>query len=137
VREASPPICCGARDWSYGDALTFERRFGEAVTQFRKAIASSNLLLGDLGFAYGASGDSAGAERYLHELAAHAKHSYVDPYERALTYAGMRRKGDAMRWLEQGFAAHSPQMIWLRSDPMLDGLRSDPRFVALVGRVGL
>jgi hypothetical protein len=61
----------------------------------------------------------------------------VDPYERALTYSGMGRPDDAMRWLEQGFAAHSPQMIWLRSEPMFDGLRSDPRFASLVRRVGL
>ncbi len=123
--------------WTLGDALTLERRFGEAIPQFRKAIAHSRLMLGDLGFSYGAAGDRPSAERYLGELAARARSAYVDPYERAIVYAGLRDRNNAFHWLELAVEAHSPQLIWLRSEPMLDALRPDPRFAALLQHIGL
>jgi len=38
--------------------------------------------------------------------------------------------------LEKGYESHDQWMIWLRSDPKLDSLRSDSRFTELLRRVG-
>ena len=51
------------------------------------------------------------------------------------TYLG--DKEEAFRWLEEAFQVRSALMPWIRVDPSLDALRSDPRFGALLRRMGL
>jgi hypothetical protein len=63
--------------------------------------------------------------------------TYIDPFDRALVFAGLRDRDSAFRWLEVGREQRSSQLIWLRSEPMLDGLRGDKRFNELVRKVGL
>jgi TolB-like protein len=46
-------------------------------------------------------------------------------------------KEEAFRWLEEAFHVRSALMPWIKVDPSLDPLRSDPRFGALLRRMGL
>jgi len=62
---------------------------------------------------------------------------YVSPYSVALVHAGLGDRDQAMAWLEKAYAERSDYMPYLGVEPMLDGLRSDSRFAALVGKVGL
>ena len=62
---------------------------------------------------------------------------YVSPYSVALVHAGLGDRDQAFAWLDKAFAERSDYMPYLMLEPMLDGLRSDQRFVALVERVGL
>jgi hypothetical protein len=39
--------------------------------------------------------------------------------------------------LEQAYRDHAVEMIYLKSDPRVDGLREDPRFFQLLRLVGL
>jgi len=41
-----------------------------------------------------------------------------------------------MEWLARAFRERSHSMVFLAVDPQLEGLREDPRFQALVERVG-
>jgi hypothetical protein len=65
------------------------------------------------------------------------KKSGVGRYEMALIYAGLGDKDQAFTWLEKSFDAHDKGLTYLKVDPCVDPLRSDPRFDALVHRVGL
>ena len=40
-----------------------------------------------------------------------------------------------LEWLEKAFQSHDPQMIFPSVEPLLDGLRSDPRFQDLLRRM--
>ncbi len=43
----------------------------------------------------------------------------------------------AFRWLERAIETRETQVIWLRIDPRLRSLRTDPRFKTLAARLGL
>jgi TolB-like protein/DNA-binding SARP family transcriptional activator/Tfp pilus assembly protein PilF len=123
--------------WSLGDAYAFEHRFDVADSEFTRARAYSGLALGDIGFAYGLAGDRGAARQFLRQMNERSRTTYVDPYDRALVFAGLGDRDSALRWLEVGWQQRSSQLIWLRSEPMLDGLRADKRFDELVRKVGL
>jgi len=61
----------------------------------------------------------------------------IGRYEVALVYAGLGEKDEAFAWLEKSLEAHDKGLAYLKIDPCLDPLRSDPRFDRLVRRVGL
>ena len=52
-----------------------------------------------------------------------------------LAYIGIGRKKEAISLLEQLYIEHSPQLAKLKTDPMYDPLRGDPRFQALLVRL--
>jgi TolB-like protein/Tfp pilus assembly protein PilF len=82
------------------------------------------------------SGDKEAAAQMLNELTEISHHHYVSAYSRALLYLSLNDREQAIRWLEQGVANHEGQPItWIKVDPMLDPLRGDPRFEALVQKV--
>jgi hypothetical protein len=49
----------------------------------------------------------------------------------------MEKKDQALEWLEKAYEDRNDQLIWLKGDPRVDPLRSDPRFVALIRKLGL
>ena len=57
------------------------------------------------------------------------------PEERSAFLARACDEDDA--WLDNAYEAHSFVLIELKVNPMFDTLRSDPRFVDLLGRMRL
>ena len=55
----------------------------------------------------------------------------------ALICVGLGQKDQAFEWLERAFDDRSIMLVWLKTEPRLDTIRSDPRFAALVRRAGL
>ena len=61
----------------------------------------------------------------------------VSSYSLAGVYAALGEMDKAYELLHQALAEHDLQLVSLKVDPALDGLRADPRFAELVRRVGL
>jgi len=64
-----------------------------------------------------------------------------DPWHRsafdiAINYADYGDKEQALLWLGKAYDAHSGMLIWLKTQPQLDSLRSEPRFQDLLRQVG-
>ena len=68
----------------------------------------------------------------LEKLSARA---YVDPYNAALLYDGVRDKDHACEWLERAYREHSTSLYALRSETWFDRVRSDQCFEDLVRRM--
>ena len=55
----------------------------------------------------------------------------------ALGYARLGEKEKALHWLEKAFESHTRDLIYLKVEPSYDSLREDPRFEAMLRRIGL
>jgi tetratricopeptide (TPR) repeat protein len=92
-------------------------------------------VISALGYAYAVSGNKAEAEKIILQLKEQSKQFYVPPYGIATIYAGLGDKERAFEYLEKEYANGAYYLTYLRLDPELDTLRSDPRFADLLRRL--
>jgi hypothetical protein len=86
---------------------------------------------------FAASGIKGVWRHWLDQRLERAKREYVSPADIALFYARLGERDEAFAWLERAMQEHSILFNYLASDARFDNLRADPRFPALLGRVGL
>ena len=121
-----------------GEVLQFKGRLADAIPEFQKAfdLNSDPYSLGMLGQAYARKGQEDEAQKVLARLNELAKSRYVAPYAVALVYLGLGEKERAIAELERAYeSGDSNYLFVIKVDPMLDDLRSDSRFEALVQKV--
>jgi TolB-like protein/DNA-binding winged helix-turn-helix (wHTH) protein/Tfp pilus assembly protein PilF len=87
-------------------------------------------------YIYGRAGRPAQARSALEKMRS-LKLGPIDPLALVAPYVALGDKAQAFVWLEKAVAEHSPGVTALKVDPTYDPLRSDPRFQALLTRVGL
>ena len=118
-------------------ALSDEGKSSEAIAEMQKASDRGSDYLAGLGYVYGRAGMRPEALRALAELKARARSSYVPPYHFAWIYTGLGDRDSAIGALERVYREHTQHVVDLKTVPMFDPLRSDPRYQDLVRRVGL
>lgn len=112
----------------------------EAISEYQQAIAISgdSMSVVALAHAFRAIGKKTEAEKILRDLEHKARASSASPYRMATIYAGLNENKKAFEFLEKAYAEKSLDLVpSVKSDMLLDGLRSDPRFQDLLRRVGL
>lgn len=125
-------------DWDFliGDIYAEKGMFAESIAAFIRS-GDGPYPLGHLGNAYARAGQPDAARKIIARLQEHVQKDGVGRYEIALVYAGLGDKREAIEWLEDAFRAHDAGLVYLKVDPCLDPLRSDPRFDDLMHRVGI
>ena len=88
-----------------------------------------------LGLVYGLAGRKADATKILNELLELNKTRYVTPAALANVYLGLGDKEQTFTWLEKAYKERSNYIAYLKVFPILDPLRSEPRFVALMRKL--
>jgi len=68
-------------------------------------------------------------------LEARRKTAYVSPYLIARHYADLGDKDRAFEWLETAYQGRNDLLLSLRTDFLMDPLRSDPRYAELVNKM--
>jgi tetratricopeptide (TPR) repeat protein len=122
--------------WAYQEKKMYEEAIAE-LQKARRQRTGEDLVIASLGYAYAASGKKGEAQKLLDELQEQSRQRYVSPYLIAYLSLALGKRDEALAWLEKGYESHDQWMMWLKSDPKLDNLRSDPRFADLMRRVGL
>jgi len=97
----------------------------------------SNASLALLGNVYGRLGKQSEAQAVIKELEERYSKQQADGRDIAVIYVGLNDKDQAFARLEKAFQYHSHFLAGLRLEPLLDPLRSDPRWSDLQRRVGL
>jgi serine/threonine protein kinase/Tfp pilus assembly protein PilF len=118
--------------------------YKEALAEFHKEKELSRggdvgdiILLSSLGLVHAKMGKRGEAEEALDELIKRSKQAYVSPTGLALIYFALGKNDQGFEWLEKAYDDHD---LWLRQinvEPAFDSVRSDPRFKALLKKVGL
>ena len=117
----------------------YTRRYEDSVAEFRRALASSgneSSILPSLAMAEGFAGHTEEAKRLLGEIRAGAKQAYVAPYDFADVYIGLGDKEQALAMLAKSMDAHDAELVLLATAPEFDVLHEDPRFKAMIARIG-
>jgi eukaryotic-like serine/threonine-protein kinase len=83
------------------------------------------------------AGDREGAHRILEELKNRKSKRYTCAFEIAMAYSTLGENDEAFRWLEEGVKDRADCMIWMKSEPWMKPLQSDPRFQGVAAKVGL
>jgi TolB-like protein/DNA-binding winged helix-turn-helix (wHTH) protein/Tfp pilus assembly protein PilF len=130
-----------ASEWAHlnlGQAYEQKGQFGLAIEELQKAVElahSSPLTISALAHAEALSGNHAMANKLLSQLEELSKKQYVSPYYVAIVYLGLGKNELAMNWLEKAYADRSNGLVFLKVEPELDPLRTNPRFITLQARL--
>jgi len=123
-----------------GFVLVANHNAREAVDVLEKAASISERAPANLGlliYAYAQSGDGAHAVRLLQELKRRNQTGYVPAAAFMLGFLGLGDYDQAFFWIEKAYTEQSNILQFLKVNPIFDPVRSDPRFLDLLRRVGL
>jgi len=109
----------------------------EALRQAVKLGSSYAWAVANLAAAHAQVGDLDEAERLLAELEEKATTEWVSPLTIGVVYVALGRFSDAVAAVERSFEARDCWIVSLAVDPVWAALRGNPRFEALIARVGL
>ncbi len=126
--------------WILGFALIANHHPQDAIPVLKKGVSVSNnspALIGLLVNASAQAGRRTDALRLLDELKRRRRTGYVPTAAFVLAYLGLGEYDQTFAWLEQGYKEQSNILQLLKVFPFFDPIRTDPRFMDLVHRVGL
>jgi tetratricopeptide (TPR) repeat protein len=129
VVELDPHQAVG--HWGLGLSLSYAGRHEEAVASLRRAVELGGGLVplqAALGWGLAMAGRTDEARSVLRTLDAPPDETWTSPYQRAILHAALGENGRAIACLEEAREARDPWVVWVTVDPMLDPIRSDPRF---------
>ncbi len=119
----------------------------EATGSYQEAVAARQkwLALGGrseediagLLDAYATSGKDGYWRWLLDNVTEYAQQEYVSPITFANLHAQLGEEDQAFEWLEKAYEERQGWLIFLKSEPLFDPLRDDPRFTDLLRRMNL
>ena len=125
-------------DFGLGWSFREKKMYPEAIAAGQRNVSRSRrqpFQLGNLALVYGLAGKNREALELINELKERARQGHVSGCTFAYAYLGLGEKDQALTWLEQAYEDRDESMVYVKSDPSLDALRSEPRFEALLRRM--
>jgi len=128
--------------WISGLAHWGQEMREAAIADLRKALTlgAGPIQLADLGCLLGRLDRKAEAQRVLEDLGELGKRTYVQPAYLGFVHASLGNHDEAFACFEQGLEHENASVAWIREYCIfagLDRLLADPRFPALLKKIGL
>ena len=131
--EAQPDDC--VIQWSLSDVYFHQGMAAEYLHSMERCASKEHTP--EMERAFQRAGMTGVLEWNLGRLKRAAAQGYVSPLEFADAYARMGRKDESIRALEQSYEIRQPWLVHIQNNPDLDILHSDPRYRAIVKKMGL
>lgn len=112
----------------------------ESIAAFQRAMSlspQSPRMQSALARALALSGRRQAALKMLKGLADIAHRRYVSPFEFAVMHFALGDRDEGLRWLTKACDDRAFEMTSIQVDPRVESVRDDPRFQAIVKRLGL
>ena len=109
----------------------------ESLSRASELSPRSPVTMGYIGYALAASGRNEEALGMLDRLEELSRDRFVSSYYRALVYIGLKENDRAFEYLDRAFLERESWLPALNTFPLFDGVRSDPRFTALIRKMGM
>jgi serine/threonine-protein kinase len=135
ARKAAELQPAGAGTHRFQVLIAAERGDGEAALREAQLEPDPGFRRFELAVAHYVRGDRPAADAALADLIANAREGFA--YQIAEVYALRGEKDKAFEWLQTALDDRDAGMLGLSTDPLLRGLRDDPRYKNLVAKVGL
>jgi serine/threonine protein kinase/tetratricopeptide (TPR) repeat protein len=124
-----------------GEVYEKKGMYPEAFASFQKAIAlygeNPSLFMGYLGHAYATGGEEEKARQILKQLKDLSEQRYISPYAIGIIHLALGEEERAFVLLEEAVEERTTMMTEMIFDHRLDDVRSDPRYLALLKKMGL
>jgi tetratricopeptide (TPR) repeat protein len=123
-----------------GRAYEAKGMYDQAVEEYLTAFGMEGLppeAVTKMKEVYTKSGRNAFVQAALNLNLAKSKTSDIRPFRMAGLYARLGQKDETIAWLARAYDERDPELQYLSVNFEFDGVRSDPRFVDLVRRIGL
>jgi tetratricopeptide (TPR) repeat protein len=121
--------------------IYLEKKQGsKAIEEFQKAVDLSNrapVALTGLGIGLARNGRTQEGNRVLEELLDRSKKQYVPEFWMACLFGALGRKDEAFAWFDKAYQERANGLPLIKVLPLVDNLRSDPRFAALRKQMNL
>jgi eukaryotic-like serine/threonine-protein kinase len=122
-----------------GLILTLDKQFSAAERVLREGVALASpcgsYTRVTLGYSLACAGDPSYAREVAAELEERRKTEYISPVELATLYIALGDAQRALDWVEAAADDRRGWVAYLRVHPIVDPLRGEPRFAALVERM--
>ena len=125
-----------SREWPHqliANALILMNRPDEALKELNSVPADDLYRLASEAIIAARAGDSSAVQRIVSQIQKGSGDSAMFQY--AQVYAQARQFDPAFEALEKGLAVKDPGVTGVRTDPFLDPIRRDPRYLPLVKKI--
>jgi len=123
-----------------GLVLIHKGQYDQGIAELQEAVRLSGggaSQLAFLGYGYAVANRTPEALDISDKLKKVSREQYISAALVAGVFAGLGDTDQAMAWLEKANETRDPWLMGLKVDPIFDSLRSDPRCLDLLHRVGL
>ncbi len=120
--------------------LAYQEHYEEAIRVLREALQLPDAGTGPLAtlaYVLARSGAAAEARTLLRQFEERARRAYVSPVVFATIHLGLGDFDRALEWMDRAYTERRGWMVYLNVNPIVDPVRDDARFRALVGRMKL
>jgi eukaryotic-like serine/threonine-protein kinase len=107
-----------------------------ALDKAEEFMVGSVVQLWPRAYTLASSGKREEAKAIIEKLKDLSHERYVSPYFIGCIYAGLGEHDAAFEWLDKAVENKDEWLLWSAVEPKLDPLRGDPRFTALLKRIG-
>ena len=115
--------------------------YEEALDEYRKAMErSGEMSLWPemfIGLTYAQMGKPDKAKEVLANQLERSNQQYISSFMFALLHFALGNNDEGFKLLDKAYEEHDPTLCWLKIHPLLDSIRSDPRYTALLKKMNL